>query len=163
MFAACKDGPVQSGAPRRRRFAQERPSLATRPPSRGSETAIVAAMAAAAAASGDGSKAAPAGGSPIEGISTVVVHPLVMLSVTDHYKRVAMNTKKRVVGMLLGHSHKGRVDVVNSFAVPFAEDPTDPKVWFLDHFYLDKMYKMFRKVASECPGGGLRRCGGAGP
>ncbi len=121
-------------------------------------------MAAAAAASGGGPKGtSPAGGSPIEGISSVVVHPLVMLSVTDHYKRVAMNTKKRVVGMLLGHSHKGRVDVVNSFAVPFAEDPTDPKVWFLDHFYLDKMYKMFRKVASECPSGGMAGAGGSGP
>ena len=87
--------------------------------------------------------------SPIEGISKVVVHPLVMLSVTDHYNRVAKGTKKRVVGMLLGHSHKGRVDVVNSFAVPFAEDPTDPRVWFLDHFYLDRMYAMFRKVTSE--------------
>ena len=53
---------------------------------------------------------------------TVVVHPLVLLSTVDHYNRVAMNTKKRVVGVLLGTRSKGSVDVTNSFAVPFEED-----------------------------------------
>jgi hypothetical protein len=96
-------------------------------------------------------------------IDKVVVHPLVMLSVTDHYNRVAKGTSKRVVGALLGSTYKGRVDVVNSFALPFAEDPSDPRVWFLDHFYLDRMYKLFRKVTSECrrlaqrPGLGFQR------
>lgn len=46
----------------------------------------------------------------------VVVHPLVLLSVVDHYNRVARDTKKRVVGVLLGETHKGRVDITNSFA-----------------------------------------------
>ena len=46
----------------------------------------------------------------------VVLHPLVLLSVVDHYNRVAKDTKKRVVGVLLGDSHKGVVDVSNSFA-----------------------------------------------
>ena len=32
----------------------------------------------------------------------VVVHPIVLLSVVDHFNRVAKDTKKRVVGMLLG-------------------------------------------------------------
>jgi 26S proteasome regulatory subunit N8 len=107
-------------------------------------------MAASAAASGSGSSDRPAAaaGAP-DGFSKVVVHPLVMLSVTDHFHRVAKSTKKRVVGMLLGSSFKGRVDIVNSFAVPFAEDPKDPKVFFLDHFYLEKMYALFRKVDSE--------------
>jgi len=31
----------------------------------------------------------------------VFVHPLVLLSVTDHYNRVAKDTRKRVVGVLL--------------------------------------------------------------
>lgn len=46
----------------------------------------------------------------------VVLHPLVLLSVVDHYNRVAKDTKKRVVGVLLGEVHKGVVDVSNSFA-----------------------------------------------
>ena len=46
----------------------------------------------------------------------VVVHPLVLLSVVDHYRRVAKDTRKRVVGILLGEKHKGRTDVTNSFA-----------------------------------------------
>lgn len=31
-----------------------------------------------------------------------IVHPLVLLSATDHYVRVAKDTSKRVVGVLLG-------------------------------------------------------------
>ena len=46
----------------------------------------------------------------------VVVHPLVLLSVVDHYNRVAKDTKKRVIGILLGETYKGRVDITNCFA-----------------------------------------------
>ena len=46
----------------------------------------------------------------------VIVHPLVLLSVQDHYNRVAKDTKKRVVGVILGESYKGRIDCTNSFA-----------------------------------------------
>ncbi|KAG2487285.1 hypothetical protein HYH03_014126 [Edaphochlamys debaryana] len=76
----------------------------------------------------------------------VVLHPLVLLSVVDHYNRVAKDTKKRVVGVLLGELYKGQVDVTNSFALPFEEDDHDPSIWFLDHSYLEQMYKMFKKV-----------------
>jgi 26S proteasome regulatory subunit N8 len=51
---------------------------------------------------------------------TVVVHPLVLLSVVDHYSRSAKNTRKRVLGILLGqHATKANqytVNVANSFA-----------------------------------------------
>ena len=64
----------------------------------------------------------------------VVVHPLVLLSVTDHYHRVAKDTRKRVVGVLLGsrtpHGKTEKVDITNSFAVPFEEDLNNPKVWY---------------------------------
>jgi 26S proteasome regulatory subunit N8 len=30
--------------------------------------------------------------------------------------------------------------------VPFEEDERDPDVWFLDHSYLDTMYRMFKKI-----------------
>lgn len=79
-----------------------------------------------------------------------VVHPLVLLSAVDHYNRVARDTKKRVVGMLLGSVSKGVVDVTNSFAVPFEEDERDQNIWFLDHSFHEQMMAMFKKVnASE--------------
>lgn len=61
---------------------------------------------------------APAGPAPApkKAPEQVVVHPLVLLSVVDHFNRAAKDTKKRVVGVLLGESYKGRIDVTNSFA-----------------------------------------------
>jgi len=76
----------------------------------------------------------------------VIIHPLVLLSVADHYNRVAKDSQNRVVGVLLGKKTGGKVDVTNSFAVPFEEDLANPSVWFLDHSYLDTMYWMFKKV-----------------
>ena len=49
-------------------------------------------------------------------IEKVVVHPLVLLSIVDHYNRVAKDSRKRVVGVLLGSSSRGIVDVTNSYA-----------------------------------------------
>ena len=46
----------------------------------------------------------------------VIVHPLVLLSVVDHYNRVAQATRKRVVGVLLGEVSRGTVDITNCFA-----------------------------------------------
>lgn len=83
------------------------------------------------------------------GPDKVVLHPLVLLSVVDHYNRVAKDTKKRVVGVLLGELYKGQIDVTNSFALPFEEDDHDTSIWFLDHSYLEQMYKMFKKVNGE--------------
>mmetsp|Transcript_16991 Transcript_16991/g.25120 ORF Transcript_16991/g.25120 Transcript_16991/m.25120 type:complete len:316 (-) Transcript_16991:139-1086(-) len=77
----------------------------------------------------------------------VVVHPLVLLSVVDHYNRVAKDTKKRAVGVLLGGKSKSIVDVTNSFAVPFEEDLKNPSVWYLDHNFLESMFGMFKKVS----------------
>lgn len=80
----------------------------------------------------------------------VIVHPLVLLSAVDHYNRVAKDTSNRVVGVLLGEVDRfGNVDVLNSFAVPFEEDATNPDVWFLDHNFLDNMFAMYRKVSAR--------------
>lgn len=77
----------------------------------------------------------------------VHVHPLVLLSVVDHYNRVAKDTRKRSVGIILGERRKGGViEATNSFAVPFEEDEKNPSIWFLDHSYLENMYRMFKKV-----------------
>ena len=78
--------------------------------------------------------------------NTVIVHPLVLLSTVDHYNRVAKDTRKRVVGVLLGETFHGRVDVTNSFAVPFEEDMKNPNIMYLDHDYLEFMANMFRRI-----------------
>ncbi|KXS22288.1 Mov34-domain-containing protein [Gonapodya prolifera JEL478] len=79
----------------------------------------------------------------------VVVHPLVLLSVTDHYNRMARNTNKRVVGVLLGQWKGKSVNIANSYALPFEEDEKDPSVWFIDHNYHEAMYDMFKKVNAK--------------
>jgi len=76
-----------------------------------------------------------------------VVHPLVLLSVTDHHARsVSRGSTKRVVGVLLGQDNGKTINVANSFAIPFEEDEKDSKTWFLDHNYIEGMYEMFKKV-----------------
>merc|ERR1712227_77195 len=84
-------------------------------------------------------------------LDKVVVHPLVLLSVVDHFSRMGkIGNQKRVVGLLLGSwSSKGILDIANSFAIPFDEDDKDRDVWFLDHEYLETMYSMFRKVNAK--------------
>eukprot|EP00808_Paulinella_micropora_P021010 g46568.t1 len=83
----------------------------------------------------------------------VVVHSLVLLSVVDHYNRVLgdvrSESKKRVVGILLGTKSQGELHVTNSYAVPFEEDAKDPNVWFLDHNYHQEMFAMFKKVQAK--------------
>eukprot|EP01084_Bolivina_argentea_P015933 29856_1 len=79
-------------------------------------------------------------------LERVEIHPLVLLSVTDHYNRVAKDTKKRVVGCLLGQRIGKRLDVTNSFAVPFDEEERSPGTWFLDYNYLEDLAYMFKRV-----------------
>ncbi|KAI0819045.1 maintenance of mitochondrial structure and function-domain-containing protein [Irpex lacteus] len=79
--------------------------------------------------------------------TTVVVHPLVLLSVADHHARTLRGaSNKRVIGVLLGQDNGKTVNVANSFGIPFEEDERDPKTWFLDHNYIEGMWEMFKKV-----------------
>ncbi|KAG6595399.1 26S proteasome non-ATPase regulatory subunit 7-like A, partial [Cucurbita argyrosperma subsp. sororia] len=82
-------------------------------------------------------------------IEKVVVHPLVLLSIVDNFYRVAKDTSKRVVGVLLGSSLRGIVDVTNSYAVAFEEDEKDFSIWFLDHNYLESMFSMFKRINAK--------------
>ena len=87
-------------------------------------------------------------------ITEVVVHPIVLLNIVDHYNRNFKGAHKRAIGVLLGFisftigsfQAGGKIDVSNMYAVPFEEDTKDPKVWYLDHLYHETMYTMFRKV-----------------
>lgn len=76
----------------------------------------------------------------------VVVHPLVLLSVVDHYHRVARDTNRRVIGILLGEQVSGQCDITNSFAIPFEEDNKDLDIWYIDRQYVEEMFAMFKKV-----------------
>ncbi|KAI5191733.1 26S proteasome regulatory subunit N8 [Nematocida sp. AWRm77] len=73
----------------------------------------------------------------------VVVHPLVLLSAVDHYKRI---DQPRVVGTLLGRVENGVAHITNSYAVPFDEMEENKGVWFFDTSYNENMYKLFNKV-----------------
>lgn len=54
------------------------------------------------------------------GIDQANVHPLVLLSIVDHFNRVNVKQRnKRVVGALLGNVVDNVVEVVNSYAIPF--------------------------------------------
>ena len=87
--------------------------------------------------------------SQLSAATSVVVHPLVLLSVTDHASRTAVGKGKRVVGVLLGQDHGKTINVANSFAVPFEEDERDARTWFLDHDYIEGMLEMFKKKAPK--------------
>jgi proteasome lid subunit RPN8/RPN11 len=80
----------------------------------------------------------------------VTVHPTVLLSIVDHYNRIAKDTKKRVIGTLMGeYGDKGVLEVTNCYAVPFEEDKDEPDIWFFDHIYHENMYNMMRKINSR--------------
>jgi hypothetical protein len=75
-------------------------------------------------------KAAQLSGRTLE---RVLVHPLVLLSIVDHYNRVARDTRMRVVGVLLGTSSRGTVDVTNSYAgEPSPPDPVPGSLGFAE-------------------------------
>ncbi|GAW80193.1 26S proteasome regulatory subunit RPN8 [Plasmodium gonderi] len=76
----------------------------------------------------------------------VVVHPIVLLSVVDHYNRIASNTKKRVLGTVLGEKIDGVVHLTNSYAVPFEEDIKDINIFFVDDNYNENLFNMIRKI-----------------
>ena len=43
----------------------------------------------------------------------VAVHPTVLLSVVDHFYRLAKDTNRRVVGALLGEYSEDKVNITN--------------------------------------------------
>eukprot|EP01068_Selenidium_serpulae_P014918 Selendium_serpulae@DN6159_c1_g1_i1.p1 len=89
---------------------------------------------------------------PLDGILTdrqVAVHPIVLLSVVDHYTRVVKGGDKRVVGTLLGEYSDGKTHITNCFGLPFEEDSKDSTVWFLDHNFHEQMFYMFKKINAK--------------
>ena len=77
------------------------------------------------------------------------VHPLTILSIIDHYRRLNVTGAGRVVGALLGTAHGHIISLTSSFAVPFDQDPKDPRASFLDHNYMEAMVDLSKKVSAK--------------
>lgn len=76
-------------------------------------------------------------------IKKVIIHPLVLLGISDHQTR--SNKEERVVGMLMGHSKNGIVDVMSSIAIPFEEN-IEENLFYLDQSYLEEIKQMVTRV-----------------
>jgi len=81
--------------------------------------------------------------------TNVIIHPLFLLNVVDHWQRVAKGSKRRVLGAVLGEVKDGVLHCSNSFAVPFEEDPKDHSVSFLDGMYYQQLAYMFKKINTK--------------
>ncbi|KAI9922220.1 hypothetical protein PsorP6_000225 [Peronosclerospora sorghi] len=76
----------------------------------------------------------------------VVTHPLVLLSIVDHFNR------QTSCGVFAGLDVPGQIkksDITNSFAVPFDEYLRNPGIWYLYHDFLENMYQMFKKINAK--------------
>jgi 26S proteasome regulatory subunit N8 len=84
-------------------------------------------------------------------LNLAVVHPLVLLSVVDHFNRsnLKRKQKKRVIGALLGEISGSKVEVSNCYALPFDEEDKESNVWFVDHLFHERMLKMFKKINAK--------------
>ena len=86
--------------------------------------------------------------SPLNKIEKVVVHPLVLLSVVDHFNRMGkVGNSQRVVGVLLGSLKNKILDVSNSFARkidrPIDREEIDLRPLFQCHSMKKRKRKMF--------------------
>ncbi|EPR78411.1 26s proteasome regulatory subunit [Spraguea lophii 42_110] len=70
----------------------------------------------------------------------VVVHPVVLLSVLDHYRRV---DNKRVFGIICGEERDGMLHIDLCYAIPFDESEEG---WYFDTSYQNQFYSLFKKV-----------------
>lgn len=82
----------------------------------------------------------------------VIIHPLVLLSVVDHYTRMSkIGNQKRVVGVLLGcWRQKGVLDVSNSFAGEFSLF-LKPRMLFNLYLFTSQCHST--KMKKTCPSG----------
>jgi len=75
----------------------------------------------------------------------IKMHPIALLSVVDHHTRsVGARSNKRAMGILLGEHRGVTYEITNSYAIPFAETKDD--IFYLDHNFHEKMFRMFKKI-----------------
>jgi translation initiation factor 3 subunit F len=79
-------------------------------------------------------------------VSSVVVHPVALFSILDHYLR-RTDAQERVIGTLLGmRSDSGEVEVKSCFAVPHNETTEQVAI---DTEYYQTMYELHHRVNSK--------------
>merc|ERR1711928_112777 len=71
----------------------------------------------------------------------VTISPTVLLSVTDHYRRM---NGDRVIGILLGEKQEN-IKITSSYALPF----TDTKNWFIDTSYINELLLLNNKITNN--------------
>ncbi|MCQ2819748.1 MAG: hypothetical protein MJ252_20985 [archaeon] len=74
----------------------------------------------------------------MSGIESVGVHPLAVVTISDHYNRMRINTNNqniRVYGALMGIRHQTHVEVFSTFE--FENTSKDPKKCEFDKKYID--------------------------
>jgi len=81
----------------------------------------------------------------------VVLHPLVVISVSDQYTRARLtSTPKgehtRILGILLGNPASGNVEITNSFDIVAEFDPETGKIVKIDEEFLENRQKSFAEV-----------------
>ncbi len=80
------------------------------------------------------------------GVREVIVSPVVLFNVLDHYIRRS-ESRARVIGTLLGrHTSDGRVEIRSSFPLPHSENGDDNVA--VDTDFHKSMYSLYRKVNS---------------
>jgi len=86
-----------------------------------------------------------------QGGMDVVLHPLVVISVSDQYTRERLSTPPkgghtRILGVLLGIPGRGSVEITNSFDIVAEFDSTTGKLVKIDESFLVKRQKAFETV-----------------
>ena len=79
--------------------------------------------------------------------TTLVLHPLVVINISDHHTRAKANAggaAQRVFGVLLGEQEGRRVDLANSFEIKFGGQGLADDA--LDHTYLRTRLEQYQKT-----------------
>ena len=78
----------------------------------------------------------------------MALHPLVILNISDHFTRQKAQTRDgpvaRVAGCIVGVPENRRIEIANSFEVPFS--PGEDGVFCMDLVFLRKKIEQFKKV-----------------
>jgi len=89
----------------------------------------------------------------VEGIHSgmdVVLHPLVVISVSDHFTRTRLTTAAKgnanIVGVLLGLVNKGKLEITNSFDIKAEFDNSTGKLVSVDKEFLVSRTEQFITV-----------------
>jgi len=86
----------------------------------------------------------------IHNVMDVMLHPLVVISMSDHYTRARVNDPQNseisIVGILLGTISGGKIEITNSFDIIAKFDPVSGKLVEVDEPFLRRRTEAFTTV-----------------